>query len=283
MKDERNISAFSTMPEFIIPLFALTAMEIVLGIDNIVFIAILTGRLPASKQALGRNLGLIIALATRVALLSVLYWINTGELFEGAIFELESLYIDVQGVFHALSNGEHTLDPSAFSEINEITAKDIIMLLGGIFLIGKSVHEIHQKFNDGDASLPSAKQVTFGAVLFQVALLDIVFSLDSVITAVGMARQLWVMITAMVIAMLVMLIFAKRIADFIESNPTLKMLALSFLILIGVMLVAESMGTHFNKGYIYFAMAFSLGVEFLNLRLHNKKKRKLAAKVDAAS
>jgi predicted tellurium resistance membrane protein TerC len=268
------------MPEFIVPLFALTAMEIVLGIDNIVFIAILTGRLPAAKQALGRNLGLIIALGTRVVLLCVLYWINTGAVFEGAIFELESLYIDVQGIFHAISNGEHTLDAESFAEINEITTKDIIMLLGGIFLIAKSVHEIHQKFDDDNADLPSAKQVTFGAVLFQVALLDIVFSLDSVITAVGMARQLWVMITAMVIAMLVMLIFAKRIADFIENNPTLKMLALSFLILIGVMLVAESMGTHFNKGYIYFAMAFSLGVEFLNLRLHNKKKRKLA---DAAS
>ena len=161
------------MPEFIIPLFALTAMEIVLGIDNIVFIAILTGRLPASKQALGRNLGLIIALATRVALLSVLYWINTGDVFEGAIFELESLFIDVQGVFHAISNGEHTLDPVAFAEINEVTMKDIIMLLGGIFLIGKSVHEIHQKFDDSNARNPSVKQATFGAVLLQVALLDI--------------------------------------------------------------------------------------------------------------
>ncbi|MDE0817351.1 MAG: TerC family protein, partial [Pirellulaceae bacterium] len=167
------------MPEFIIPLFALTAMEIVLGIDNIVFIAILTGRLPAAKQALGRNLGLIIALGTRVVLLCVLYWINTGAVFGDAIFELESFYIDVQGVFQALSNGE-TLDPEAFAEINEITTKDIIMLLGGIFLIAKSVHEIHQKFNDDNADLPSAKQVTFGAVLFQVALLDIVFSLDSV-------------------------------------------------------------------------------------------------------
>ena len=264
------------MPDFLIPLFALTAMEIVLGIDNIVFIAILTGRLPAAKQALGRNLGLIIALGTRIALLSVLYWINTGDVFEGAIFELQSLHLDVNGSFSAFSTGAHALDLEEFKEINEITAKDIIMLLGGIFLIAKSVHEIHQKFNDSHASQSDGKQVTFGAVLFQVALLDIVFSLDSVITAVGMARELWVMITAMVIAMLVMLIFAKRIADFIESNPTLKMLALSFLILIGVMLVAESMGTHFNKGYIYFAMAFSLGVEFLNLRLHNKRKSRLA-------
>jgi len=272
------------MPEFIIPLFALTAMEIVLGIDNIVFIAILTGRLPAAKQALGRNLGLIIALSTRVALLCVLYWINTGAVFEGAIFKLDSLNIDVIGIFNSISNGEESLEraSAAFAEINNITAKDIIMLLGGIFLIGKSVHEIHQKFDDSQSTQTGGKQVTFGGVLFQVALLDIVFSLDSVITAVGMARQLWVMITAMVIAMFVMLIFAKRIADFIESHPTLKMLALSFLILIGVMLVAESMGTHFNKGYIYFAMAFSLGVEFLNLRLHNKKKRKLENATDAA-
>ena len=269
------------MPEFLIPLFALTAMEIVLGIDNIVFIAILTGRLPEAKQALGRNLGLIIALATRVALLSVLYWINTGNVFEGAIFTLESLHIDVQGIFNALSNGDPTLSDEAFSQMNQITAKDIIMLLGGIFLIGKSVHEIHQKFDDSNPSHTGGKQVTFGAVLFQVALLDVVFSLDSVITAVGMASQLWVMITAMVIAMLVMLVFAKRIADFIEGNPTLKMLALSFLILIGVMLIAESMGTHFNKGYIYFAMAFSLGVEFLNLRLHNKKKKKMAKAANA--
>jgi predicted tellurium resistance membrane protein TerC len=281
LKDSQNIIAILTMPEFLIPLFALTAMEIVLGIDNIVFIAILTGRLPESQQALGRNLGLIIALATRVALLSVLYWINTGNVFEGAIFTLESLHIDVQGIFNALSNGDPTLSDEAFSQMNQITAKDIIMLLGGIFLIGKSVHEIHQKFDDSNASHTGGKQVTFGAVLFQVALLDVVFSLDSVITAVGMASQLWVMITAMVIAMLVMLVFAKRIADFIEGNPTLKMLALSFLILIGVMLIAESMGTHFNKGYIYFAMAFSLGVEFLNLRLHNKKKNKMAKAANA--
>jgi len=262
------------MPEFVIPLLALTAMEIVLGIDNIVFIAILTARLPVAKQTLGRNLGLIIALATRVALLSVLYWINTGSVFEGAVFKLESLFIDVEAVFQAISAGEHSLDPAALEEINNITTKDIIMFLGGIFLIAKSVHEIHQKFSDSDSTAEDGKKVTFGAVLVQVALLDIVFSLDSVITAVGMARQLWVMITAMVIAMAVMLIFAKRIADFIERNPTLKMLALSFLILIGVMLVAESMGTHFNKGYIYFAMAFSLGVEFLNLRLRDKKRRK---------
>ncbi len=266
------------MPEFLIPLLALTAMEIVLGIDNIVFIASLTGRLPAAKQPIGRNLGLIIALITRVALLCVLYWINNGDVFDGAIFKLDSLHIDVIGISNALSNGEHALEigSAAFSEINNITAKDLIMLLGGVFLIGKSVHEIHEKFNDSTMKQEGDKEVTFGSVLFQVAILDIVFSLDSVITAVGMARQLWVMIAAMVIAMIVMLIFAKRIADFIESNPTLKMLALSFLILIGVMLIAESMGTHFNKGYIYFAMAFSLGVEFLNLRLHNKKKAKQA-------
>ena len=272
------------MPEFLIPLFALTAMEIVLGIDNIVFIAILTGRLPKAKQALGRNLGLIIALATRILLLSVLFQITKdNSVFEGAIFELESLHIDVHAIFNALSNGEHALEDADFALMNEITAKDIIMLLGGIYLIGKSVHEIHQKFDDSQANQTGGKQVTFGAVLFQVALLDIVFSLDSVITAVGMARQLWVMITAMVIAMAVMLVFAKRIADFIESNPTLKMLALSFLILIGVMLVAESMGTHFNKGYIYFAMAFSLGVEFLNLRLHAQKKAKLKRTAENAN
>jgi predicted tellurium resistance membrane protein TerC len=271
------------MPEFLIPLFALTAMEIVLGIDNIVFIAILTGRLPKAKQALGRNLGLIIALATRILLLSVLFQITKdNSVFEGAIFELESLHIDVHAIFNALSGGEQSmdLDPKVFAAMNEVTTKDIIMLLGGIFLIGKSVHEIHQKFDEPNTSELNGRKATFAAVLFQVALLDIVFSLDSVITAVGMASQLWVMIAAMVIAMLVMLIFAKRIADFIESHPTLKMLALSFLILIGVMLVAESMGTHFNKGYIYFAMAFSLVVEFLNLRLHNKKIKKIARVAD---
>jgi predicted tellurium resistance membrane protein TerC len=233
--------------EGLLSLVTLSAMEIVLGIDNIVFLTILTGKLPLAQQPRARRLGLILALGTRVLLLLGISWVMglTRPLF--AVFG--------QG----------------------ISGRDVILLAGGAFLIAKATKEIHDKveIHEEDELALARGSSTFGLVLVQIAVFDIVFSLDSVITAVGMARDLSVMVVAMVIAMVVMLVFAGAIGDFVQRHPTMKVLALSFLILIGVMLVAEGMGQHVAKGYIYFAMAFSLIVELLNLRMH-KRSAKLA-------
>lgn len=232
-------------------LLTLTAMEIVLGIDNVIFLAIIAGRLPKEKQAKARKLGLAAALGTRLLLLATLSFLIG---LTKPIFTLPDLPL------------LDTLDA------REISIRDLILLVGGLFLIGKSVSEIHEKLEAADtkeASKP-AKAVGFAKVLVQIAIIDIIFSLDSVITAVGMVEDLWVMIVAMVLAMLVMLVFAGTISDFVAKHPTLKILALSFLILIGVMLTAESLGQHMDKGYIYFAMAFAVVVEILNIRLRRK-------------
>lgn len=233
-----------TDPQIWISLFTLTALEVVLGIDNIIFISILAGKLPAEQQDRARKTGLMLAMVTRVLLLMSISWLLglTKPLFELPFFH------------------------------HPISGKDIILLAGGLFLIGKSVFEIHEKLEgaDGHATASLAK-VTFTAVVAQILVLDVVFSLDSVITAVGMADHLPVMIAAVIIAIGIMLWAAKSISDFVNRHPTLKMLALSFLILIGVMLVGESLGHHIPKGYIYFAMAFSFGVEMLNLRMRAKK------------
>jgi predicted tellurium resistance membrane protein TerC len=232
-------------PQIWISLLTLTALEIVLGIDNIIFISILAGKLPAEKQKKARQVGLSLALITRVLLLLSLTWLMgmTKPLFTLPILD------------HGLSG------------------RDLILLIGGLFLIGKSVLEVHEKLEgeDGHAS-PTKGRVSFSAVIVQILLLDIVFSLDSVITAIGMADVVWVMIAAVVIAIGVMLVFAGAISDFVNRHPTVKMLALSFLILIGVTLVGESLGQHIPKGYIYFSMAFALGVEMLNLKLRTKEK-----------
>jgi predicted tellurium resistance membrane protein TerC len=228
-----------TSPEAWISLATLAAMEIVLGIDNVVFLTILSGKLPAAQQPSARRLGLAFALVTRLGLLFAITWVMglTRPLFE--------------------------LFGHGFS------GRDLILLGGGLFLIGKATVEVHDKLEvKHEAELKGgAGGAAFWMTIFQIGLLDIVFSLDSVITAVGMAGELPIMITAMVVAMGVMLVFAGTIGDFVERHPTVKMLALSFLILIGVMLTAESFGKHVEKGYIYFAMAFSLGVELLNMRL----------------
>lgn len=242
--------------EYVIALIALSAMEIVLGIDNIVFIAVLVGRLPESQRAKARQLGLLLALVTRILLLLTISWIVRL----------------VDPVFHLASLGfpEDWLT----DEINAVSWKDIILAGGGLFLIWKSVHEIHKKVEGDEESHVVAAHAGFTTVLIEIALFDILFSLDSVITAVGMVKPtttgLMVMIAAVVLAMIVMLVFAGKVSEFIERHPTLKMLALSFLILIGVMLVAEGVGTHFDRKYIYFAMAFSLMVELLNLRMRTK-------------
>ncbi len=228
-----------------IALLTLTAMEIVLGVDNIVFIAILVGKIPPEKRERIRKLGIGLALIIRIGLLFTISWMMR-------------------------------LTEPLFTVLNEgISGRDLILLFGGLFLVAKSVHEMHAKLEGEDEMAPSKTGqagAAVGIVLAQILALDIVFSLDSVITAVGMANQLWVMITAMVIAVGVMLVFAGRIGDFVDRHPTVTILAQSFLLLIGVMLVAEGLGQHINKGYIYFAMAFALIVELLNMRLRKVHK-----------
>jgi len=246
--------------EPLIALVALASMEIVLGIDNIVFIAILTGRLPAEQQALARRMGLGAAMVMRLGLLLALRWILG---LTAVAFELSSLGLPASWLA---------------AEVNEVSWRDLILLAGGLFLVAKSVHEIHIKMEGGRHEHDAPQKVSFVGVLAQVAVLDIVFSLDSVITAVGMvnAEKVWglyVMMIAIVLAVVVMLIFAGRVSAFIERHPTVKILALSFLILIGVMLIAEGAGTHVNKGYIYFAMAFALLVEVINIRVRANKRK----------
>ncbi len=225
-----------TSPDIWIALLTLTALEIVLGIDNIVFISILAAKLPQAQQATARQAGLALALISRVALLFSLAW----------IVRLTAPLVTILG--------------------QEISGRDLILIFGGLFLIGKSTHEIHNKL-EGEDGHGDAKVVTsLASVLVQIMLLDVVFSLDSVITAVGMVDELGVMIAAVVIAIGIMLIASGPISRFVEQHPTVKMLALSFLLLIGVSLLAEGFDQHVPKGYIYFAMGFSVLVEALNLR-----------------
>jgi predicted tellurium resistance membrane protein TerC len=223
---------------WVVALVTLTVLEIVLGIDNIIFISILAGKLPAEQQNRARIVGLSLAMFMRIALLFSLNW----------IIGLTTPLFSVLGF--------------------DISGRDIILLLGGLFLIGKATFEIHEKLEGSEhGASATAGTATFASVIVQILLLDIVFSLDSVITAVGMAEELWVMVTAVVIAIGVMLVSAATISDFVNRHPTVKMLALSFLLLIGMSLVAEGLEFHIPKGYIYFAMGFSVFVEILNLRL----------------
>jgi predicted tellurium resistance membrane protein TerC len=234
--------------EWIVPLITLTGMEIVLGIDNIVFIAIIAGRLRAEQQPMARRLGLLMALGTRLLLLLALSWVLG---LTRPLFALSDLGVPADW-----------LSPAT----NEISGRDLLLIGGGLFLIGKSTYEIHESLEGPGGPVAGEAARSLGWAVAQIAVLDLVFSLDSVITAVGMARQLWVMAVAMVIAVGVMLAFAGRVCDFVHKHPTLKMLALSFLILIGVMLVAEGIEKHIERGYIYFAMLFALAVELLNQR-----------------
>jgi len=231
-----------SQPDTYVSLLTLTLMEIVLGIDNIVFISILTAKLPPDQQPKARRLGLSLALIFRLALLFAISWVMG---LTEPLFEISGLGL----------SGRH-----------------LILLSGGLFLVGKATHEIHEKL-EGEATTGDvpAGRGAFGWVLVQILALDIVFSLDSVITAVGMAQHVSIMVVAMVVAVGVMLAFARAIGDFVNNHPTMKILALSFLLLIGVMLVAEGLGQHISKGYIYFAMAFSLVVELLNLRMRRHR------------
>src|SRR5215467_9765407 len=239
-----------TTPEIWISLVTLTVLEIILGIDNIVFISILAGKLPAAQQAKARQTGLSLALFTRVLLLCGLTWMAK---LTRPLFRIPAVFL--------------------LDEPHEVSGRDLILLLGGLFLLWKSTREIHGKLEGEDGAASKRVPAQFASVVTQILLLDIVFSLDSVITAVGMARHLGVMIAAVILALVFMLFFAGRISDFIHRHPSLKMLALSFLLLIGVALVAEGFHKEIPKGYIYFAMAFSVGVETLNIRMRTKRKK----------
>jgi len=246
---------FLTQPEAWISLITLTILEIVLGIDNIIFISILSGKLPAKQQDKGRKLGLFLAMFTRVLLLLSLTWIMS---LTKPLFNLAGL-IDVTD--------------KDWVEKLAISGHDLILILGGLFLIYKSTSEIHERFEGGDDEETNVKQTSFWSTIVQIVLLDIVFSLDSVITAVGIASHLEVMIAAVVIAVGIMMWASNTVANFVNSHPTVKMLALSFLLLIGFSLLAEGFDQHIPKGYLYFAMGFSILVELLNLKLKSKSKK----------
>ncbi len=232
-------------PQAWISLLTLTVLEIVLGIDNIVFISILAGKLPEAQQAKARKIGLALALGTRLLLLC----------FLAVIAQL------TDPLFTVMDHG--------------VSGRDLILLLGGIFLLGKATHEIHDKLEGATGTKNPGASATFTSVIIQIMLLDIVFSLDSVITAVGMVDHISIMVTAVIIAMIVMLVFVDSVSAFIEKHPTFKILALSFLMLIGFVLVAEGFHVEIPKGYIYFAMAFSFGVEMVNVRIRKKSDSKV--------
>ncbi|MDH4066602.1 MAG: TerC family protein [Acidobacteriota bacterium] len=229
-------------PDALIALVTLTVLEIVLGVDNVIFISILAGKLPADQQDRARKVGLLAAMVMRIALLFSLAW----------IIRLTAPWFTVFG--------------------QEISGRDLILLVGGLFLLTKATREIHDKLEGEEGHRSARVAPSFGAVIGQIMLLDIVFSLDSVITAVGMADELAVMVLAVVIAVAIMMVSAAAISDFVNHHPTVKVLALSFLLLIGVSLVAEGFDHHIPKGYIYFAMAFSVFVEAINVRVARRRK-----------
>ena len=229
-------------PQVWIALTTLTFLEIVLGIDNIIFISILSGKLPADQQKSARRLGLLGAMVTRVLLLFSLAW----------IIRLTRPWFTMLG--------------------HEISGRDLILIIGGLFLLAKSTYEIHDKLEGEEGHASKRVPASFTSVIVQIMILDIVFSLDSVITAVGMVEQLWVMVTAVVVAVAIMMLSSEPISDFVHRHPTVKMLALSFLLLIGLSLLLEGFDQHIPKGYIYFAMGFSVFVEMINLRLRKKSK-----------
>ena len=234
-----------SQPEVWIALATLTALEIVLGIDNIIFISILVGNLPEQQRQRARILGLSLAMVSRLLLLFTLTFIM------------------------GLTKPLFTLFSFGFS------GRDLILIFGGLFLLAKSTHEIHSSLEISEHEKQSARASSFMNVLIQIAIIDIVFSLDSVITAVGLVKQIPVMVAAIVISVVVMMIAAKPLGEFVDDHPTIKMLALSFLILVGVTLFAEGVGFHIPKGYIYFAMAFSVGVEMINIKLRSKMSKPL--------
>ncbi len=240
---------------WLISLFTLTVLEIVLGIDNVIFISILAGKLPEEQRARARQIGLILALVTRVLLLLSISWLMS---LEKTLFTIPAIM--------------------AMKEPMGISGRDLILLIGGLFLLFKATYEIHEKlegYDEHEEGKEPKKQLTFSSVIIQILILDIVFSLDSVITAVGMADRIWIMVTAVIIAVGFMLAFAKAISTFIEKHPTLKILALSFLLLVGFVLVLDGLHQHVSKGYIYFAMGFSVMVEIININMKKRMNRRV--------
>ena len=233
------------MNEALISLFTLTILEIVLGIDNIIFISILAAKVPANDQRKARNYGLMLGMVVRIVLLFGLNFIQQQD----------------KPLFTIFNNG--------------ISGKDLLLIAGGLFLMYQSVHEIHEKMKGVQEEIKDRTSAKgWSEIILQMILINVVFSLDSVITAVGMAKDLWVMIAAVVISMFIMLIASKPISDFVNNNPSIKILALSFLVMIGMSLFAEGFHQHMNKGYIYFAMAFSFGIELINLRIDKKSAKR---------
>jgi predicted tellurium resistance membrane protein TerC len=228
-------------PQAWIALATLTALELVLGIDNIVFISILAGKLPPEERDRARRIGLALAMFMRIALLLSIAW----------VIRLTAPLFSVLG--------------------NEFSGRDLILILGGLFLIAKATHEIHQKLEGETEHAPAKGAASFGGVIAQIVALDAIFSLDSVITAVGMVNEIPIMVTAVVLAVLFMMWFARPLGDFVERHPTVKMLALSFLLLVGTALIADGFEIHIPRGYIYFAMGYSIFVEMLNLRLRRTR------------
>ena len=239
-----------TDPQAWIALLTLTALELVLGIDNIIFIAILVDKLPAEQQRKARLIGLFLAMFMRVGLLLMLSWIvgMTEPLFKLAVLN------------------------------REISGRDLVLIGGGLFLIWKSTAEIHQSLEGAEGETASAVKAAFAAVILQIIVIDMVFSLDSIITAIGMVDEIAVMIAAVMISVALMMAFAGAIARFVNEHPTIKMLALAFLVVVGVVLIVEGFGQHVPKGYIYFAMAFSVGVEMLNITMRKRSKRAVKLK-----
>lgn len=231
--------------EIIVSLVTLTLLEIVLGIDNIVFISIVSGRLPATQQKKARVIGISLAFVGRVLLLLAINWII------------------------GLSTPFFNISDFAFSY------RDLILIAGGLFLIGKSTTEIHHRIEGSTAKSKVEKKLTFSSAIVQILILDIVFSLDSIITAIGLVENVLVIVIAIVISMITMLVFAKRISDFINAHPAMKILAISFLIMIGTVLVIEGLHVHVPKGYIYVSMTFALGIEVINMRINRKSKKEI--------
>jgi predicted tellurium resistance membrane protein TerC len=254
---------FLSTPEAWISLLTLTILEIVLGIDNIVFISILSGKLPQNQQKKARQLGLALAMITRVLLLLSLSWIMT---LTSPLFNM--------GSWIGITDGD-------WFEKLAISGRDLILVIGGLFLIYKSTHEIHDKLEGEEEADDKTKKHSFAGTIVQILILDIVFSLDSVITAVGMAEHIEIMIAAVVIAVIIMMISAGAISEFVNKHPTVKMLALSFLLLIGVSLLAEGLDQNIPKGYVYFAMAFSVLVEMLNLKMKKNSRKPVKLRKNA--
>ncbi len=248
-------------PAAFVALFTLTVLEIVLGIDNVIFIAILAGKLPPEQQKRARTIGLLLAMAQRIVFLFAITW----------LMRLEQIVL-----FHVPWGEPHT-EP-ALEQVGTgtpVSIKDVIIALGGMFLIFKATHEIHDKLEEPPKAerTENRAKATFGAVLMQIILLDAVFSIDSVLTAVGLTEHIEIMITAVVISVIIMIAFSGGIAKFVEKHPTMKMLALAILVTIGVLLIGDAFGAEIPRGYLYFAMAFAFGVEMLNIKVRGKRKK----------